>query len=506
MYEFIDTTETQGAGTLSAESISFNGKLLENEIPGFRTLTVSGRELTGNEIEESKQGRASGTRLNYVRKAGRTITVTYQLRAENNREFREKFDLLNYLLVGENVRVIFADEPDKYFNGTLGEVDSVPPGANSIVSSFNIYCNDPFKYSLTAKKVVASGNSFSFTGAGSGLSHPVLNATMKSDNGYLAFINQDGALIQVGKPDEWDGATKQVSEQLLKSEVPLKASGWTLNNARVIAIDGTVTQTGTAVFDANVKGNICKPSSYGTGGSWHGPSVTKEIPADLSGYKGAKNFTAVIREVFLSSAYAQTAMQQIIFTSKTNTNICALTFYKNSTATNTSYIVVHINGKQVAEFFFEPNVYNDPYTNWSNGNQTIKKMNDAITITTGNWTRTFRDKALANVECKSISMYFAAFGNTVPIKENYIRSVTFTKHNVNKWEDVPNTFSSGDVVSVDTNTGSILLNGVEDLSLGALGNDWERFTIKKGLNTISCRCSSFAKPPEFELSYKEVWQ
>ena len=59
MYDFIDTTQAQASAgsSLPAEAMSYNGVYLENEIAGYRTLSVSGRDLLGSEVkDETKDG------------------------------------------------------------------------------------------------------------------------------------------------------------------------------------------------------------------------------------------------------------------------------------------------------------------------------------------------------------------------------------------------------------------------------------------------------------------
>ena len=55
-------------------------------------------------------------------------------------------------------KIIFNDEPDKYFIGTkIG--NSIPsPGSNSITGNIEIYCSDPFKYSDVLKEFIAEPN------------------------------------------------------------------------------------------------------------------------------------------------------------------------------------------------------------------------------------------------------------------------------------------------------------------------------------------------------------
>lgn len=46
MYAFVNTVNSGIVGTnLPTEAMSYNGVYLENEIDGYRTLSVTGREL-----------------------------------------------------------------------------------------------------------------------------------------------------------------------------------------------------------------------------------------------------------------------------------------------------------------------------------------------------------------------------------------------------------------------------------------------------------------------------
>ena len=51
MYKFTDTIEQFTQEDLPAEAVNFDGKWIEEEIPGYRTLAVSGRELLESEVQ-----------------------------------------------------------------------------------------------------------------------------------------------------------------------------------------------------------------------------------------------------------------------------------------------------------------------------------------------------------------------------------------------------------------------------------------------------------------------
>ena len=118
MYKFVDTTERQEEQILPSEALNFNGVYFENVIPGYRTLYVSGREMIETEITDLDTEIMDGSRYRRKRYKPRTITVGYQLIAKSNAEFRNAYNKLNLLLDVAEAKLIFLDEPDKYYVGT----------------------------------------------------------------------------------------------------------------------------------------------------------------------------------------------------------------------------------------------------------------------------------------------------------------------------------------------------------------------------------------------------
>lgn len=160
VYPFRDFTDTStDDATWPSEAMVWNGHLIEQLIPEYRTLQVQGRELLNRELTTLIVGNQDGERVQNKRYPARTITVTYQVDAPTPQRFREIYYLLNTLLQGDNVKLYFLDDTTKYFRGTVSAIDSVPGGKDSVVSSFTILCNDPFAYSMTE-------DSFNFNNAG----------------------------------------------------------------------------------------------------------------------------------------------------------------------------------------------------------------------------------------------------------------------------------------------------------------------------------------------------
>lgn len=137
----------QGIIRFSPLAMEYDNYFLENEIKGYRTLSVKGREMINVEIEKEKPSGRNGAYILGQTLPAREITVNYFLEAESNEEFRHYYSLLmRKLLKTEDVGIRFADESDTYYYGRYSSSEDVPDNKNWAVSSFTIYCQDPYKY------------------------------------------------------------------------------------------------------------------------------------------------------------------------------------------------------------------------------------------------------------------------------------------------------------------------------------------------------------------------
>ena len=217
MYEFVDTNQAGSKNSLPSEALQIDGEYIENLIDGYRTLYVTGRELLGSEISEREIDLVDGSEYTGKRDTTRSITVGYQLLCTSPREFQEKFNKLSGILNKEQAKLIFADEPDKYFIGTKSSVGDVEPGRLNVKSEFTFYCCDPRKYSAAEKSFTAhqeSGYQTLTIVNGGTESVPVsYDITHNHENGFIGIASKYGA-IQLGKIEEADGEDYKASEIL----------------------------------------------------------------------------------------------------------------------------------------------------------------------------------------------------------------------------------------------------------------------------------------------------
>ncbi|WP_195340873.1 distal tail protein Dit, partial [Lacticaseibacillus paracasei] len=153
MYDFRETTPFKGSddNQRPAEAMLIDGQYIEDLIPGYSTLQVSGRELLSQSIEKQTIGKSDGEFIQYVRNPSREIVVGYRLAAADNLSFRQAFYKLNSILHGDSHQVSFNDDPSKYWIATFSDIDDVPKGRNAITSSFTLFVPDGIAHSVATQ-------------------------------------------------------------------------------------------------------------------------------------------------------------------------------------------------------------------------------------------------------------------------------------------------------------------------------------------------------------------
>lgn len=692
MYEFRDVNENLTNIPIPTEAMQINGVFLENEIEGYRTLYVKGREALSAELDTYEIGTKNGEVRKNKRYPARIITVGYQLIAEDAESFREAYNRLGSILNTDDAEVIFNDESDKFFVGTPTLIDEVDAGRNAITGEIEITCLDPLKYSVVeyeAVPLVDDPRSILIDYSGTYETFPILEAdfykeeetgedeaaelTGSGDCGYVAFFNEDEKIIQLGDPNEEDGeqayeksqtlinqsfnATsswnsassglwipnagkvaenaaqagslgmnvasfavpanpKTTSATVLRSKktpngsprfyytVTLRASGRTANAVTVTAtitaslgtdknyfgrnlglkgalycggawrnitiknkssywkgksghtVSMSFTVTGLANTTSALTGikfkvertdtlleNIagilpetsCSnlpistyiadvpetyylgASSYGSAsGKYHGPSITRLIPKDAKEEVGAADFTLTYKQkMCIGSGNGDTVQlggfqAHVVSGGEASRKIVAGIRIVKNKAGKTASLVFYVADKKVETVDLDLS-YSNRYFGASGSSvqtSTISKAGGTVTFNIGGIKRTFKDSSIADTAAKEITFMLEQYSTVKPLSWNGLYWIKFVKNNCDTWRDIPNKFSANDVLEADCGAGEIYLNGVRSPQLGALGNDWERFHLKPGLNQIGVAYSSWVSDeyaPEFKIRYREAY-
>ena len=253
--------------------------------------------------------------------------------------------------------------------------------------------------------------------------------------------------------------------------------------------------------------------NYGVGDGWNGTSITREIPADSSGVRGATNFelsfSAKISIGSGSDGTSQKGAFQVMLTSGSGTSrkmLLGMNVYKNGSG-KISNLRFYVGGE--VKDTLEIDISKDNGYFSKDTSVKITKEGGRVTFAIGSMiSKTYIDDEIAESVINEITFSFFKYGSVKPLAYNGLYWVQFVKNNCVTWKDVPNKFRTNDVVEADCRTGEITHNGVAARSLGALGNDWEGFYLLPGLNQIGTSYSDWVVSgfkPTFKVKYREVY-
>lgn len=558
-------------GDLSSIAIKVDGLYLEDIIPGYKTLNVKGREMLARKLDTYSVGSTDGETVKGDRYPARKIDVEFTIASLDFDSYQERFDRLMNILSADEVDVVFNGEPDKYYTGTFIAEPDMPLSRVKTKGRFQIYCVYPFKRSVevitqTPTEITDSGATFQFVYNGNHPARPILRAEFAGalaggdysedgDCGFVAFMDDEENIIQLGNPSAIDLDATKTAAQLV-NRIFTDASGWQTSGGKTWggkAVAGSMAANQN-ITDANwAKGvgqtmAFAKPS-YGTGANWHGPILIKPT-------EGATNFELDAVHRMCASANNQLGSFELgayNVNGSTLTMVAGIVIEKAGNGTNgiARYIV---GGKQVATQAIDLSYYNGNFgyckktavyrTQWynkkrrrwqnkrikraktrkvtrgytytqSNLNIKITKSGSVVRFDVGNLgQKSYNAADVETMVAHNISMHFGARGSSPSLHTNAIRSVRFTRNAGPSFADTQNVFTAGDIVEADCNDASvnILRAGTEEGHLspqyGARGNDWEGFVLTKGLNIIHATWSPWVDPdykPTLKILYNEVF-
>lgn len=515
-YQFVDTVrQTEMVGeSMPDEAVRINGKWLENEVSGYRTLHVSGRELISTEINTNTIARMNGEIFLNSRIPARVITVRYLLAAKSNFEFRQAFNQLCRLLQPAQVEVVFADEPDKYFIGTKSEIENPEPGSNITTGEFKIYCTDPFKYSTTEKTfAMDSAGTIMVENTGS-VPVPIrYEITHNHENGYVGIASEHGAM-EFGKREEADGVTYQQMEHLLSISNFVSAPNDTTGKDAMHPTYGCKGTMKTMSYNGRIY--LCLDNPGTASGLAYGGLRTLTIPADSNGATGAQNWYLYGHLCFWASQMGQTGEMTVNVVTADNKLIAGMTWYKTDMSGNTGVYEITVGGQAssavnaghvLRSWTYQTNHLhseNPWYADW--GHVDLKKEGSKITFFYWGQYHTFYIPEIANLVAAKVQVSCKVWAQQ-PNKRMYCAgfdTLNFYKCNVNKWRDVPNRYWQGSKLEIDGNTGQFLVAGMPKPQDEILGTKW--FKAPPGDTEVKLYFSSFCSPkPTVVARIREAW-
>lgn len=484
--------------------IIYNGKYLQYEVQGLKILQVTGREVTGYDIDEKEIGGLNGSTYLSSRIEPRDIKVKFTLAAPTKEAYRIRMNKLNNLLRAREVQLRFSDENDKYFNASSAEASR---------DEITFHCCDPFKYSVAERLFTMANDTLNITNTGS-VPVPIrYEITHNHENGYVGIASEHGAM-EFGKREEADGQTYQQMEHLLSISDFVSAPNDTTGKD---AMHPTYGCKGTMkTMGYNGRTYLCLDNPGTASGLAYGGLRTLTIPADSNGAAGAQNWYLYAHLCFWASQMGQTGEMTVNVVTADNRLIAGMTWYKTDMSGNTGVYEITVGGQASsainAGHVLRSWTYQCSHTHSDNpwygdwGHVDLKKEGSKITFFYWGQYYTFNIPEIANLVAAKVQVSCKVWAQQ-PNKRMFCAgfdTLDFYKSNVNKWCDVPNRYWQGSKLEIDGSAGQFLVAGMPKPQDEILGTKW--FKAPPGDTEVKLYFSSFCSPkPTVVARIREAW-
>lgn len=553
---------------LAADAVKINGIFLEDAITGFTTIDSSGREALTKEIV-SNSYKSDGSVVDYTRYPDRDIKITFMIETDSNGSFRDKYTTLLGMLDGEEADIQFNDDIDKFLTGTIVVNEPDDKYGTFCKGEYTIKCANPFKYSTAVYEATPveyedSSAQFLITYNGTYPARPILQAEFvgalsggdyseDGDCGFVAFMDEEENIIQLGNPEAIDLDASATATQVLNRTFTTitgftTTGGHTWGNKAIVG-SSSANQSITDTYFKKGVGQTLKfvKPNYGSGSGWHGTILRYPIE------DGAQNFEiSLVQRMCCNKAEELGSFECGAYTSG-GVMLAGFVIEKSGNGTNGTVRYI-VNGVQRGTATIDLSYYNTNFgyckrtavnqTQWynkkkkkwqtkkikgaktrtvvsgytytqSNLNSSIRRTGSTFTFSVGNLAKaTYTVGDLDMVLASEVSMHFGQKGTNSKLHTNAVSTMKITKLAGASFADTDNVFTAGDIVEADCNDASIYIKrvGTEEGQLspqyGALANDWENFMLVKGTNIITASWSPWVNTnykPVLKILYNEVF-
>ena len=441
-----------------------DGQYLETLVSGYRTLTVEGREeldlnVINAEIDTSDGGR-------YLRRKikSRVLNVRFAVEDSTPEGFAVKFKALKAELYKiKESQIIFTDEPNIYFTGTFRKITAEYIGHKVAQGVIEISCADPFKYSTTETTITAVNGTITATYNGTYPAHPKLTAqSAEHDSGFYGFT-KGGLTIRVGNPDEQDQeeVPSETARKMVDTQFGSGHNWQTWSWARARLLYGYYTGNYSAGTSADYIYSYtafpgAEPDYYY--GPAYGTYLVEPVP----------NFNVSFTHWFEPSGN-QGGGFDFYINNQGGSNIAGVSIYRNKNGRVMWSMIVKGNIVKGGSYSLTDNPFKGAWRT-----QTITKSLGTVTFNLGGVTYSVTDPELAGHAYDAYNASFVFYrqpGAEDIGTNNALQAALFYGYN-NDWQEVANKIPQNGLVSIDTASGNITLNGAQSLGLGVITNNF----------------------------------
>ncbi len=492
-------------------SILFNG----TELNRWLRVTDVQRNIGQNRKSELLTvGNSNGKTFQYSQASEGTIVVEAIMFGELTPQRRE---LAAALATDEPARLIFGDEPDKYYLAIVEGQTTLAERLHHGPVELTFTVPDALAHAVTPKTFTRDADgTVTIKNEGTGPSYPLIHCVMKGDNGMVAVANDSGGAIQFGDPEDPDKVAGTRSDKVVSLDYRKQPTGVEFNTG-TLEYKNLINTDTPNLIQGSINWTYSDESAapvFDTDGAeaWSGPSIHGEIkPNNVGTNLGDFQFWNRF------GTYSNTKSRfRLAFILQSGDEAVITLNVRSSTTSKDDLLIDCIAGGKLQKTI---SVDRKKFVNGWQECQ-INRTGDRLTFVFGKIREyvkgsdgTVKDSAqtsfditlagTADIVIDSFTLWAGQWKDS-PVPTLWWANTLFRWVNETEWTDIPNLYSAGDELVLDVKQRKAYLNGVET-GWYVPGNGWSDFVVREPEMVITPIESSWAEAMDVTVELEEAF-
>ena len=445
------------------------------------------------------------------------IEVEFSIWSKDRNTLKHK--LAGIFNVSSAKKLIFSDEPDKYYLAMpIESISMQETSGRRSTGSIKFIVPDGVAHSSTYKSVTEPISAtdrlvFEVNNEGNVDAYPIITIKNNSENGYVGIVNAQSA-FEMGNREEIDAEIVKASEVLLdyRGSNIIKgfqdaAKGVAITNDNRERLVGTLSKTslwGRNHIELSDRGAFEKDRN-------NAQSLTWTIPTDSSGEVGSLNDYLLWRQVFMAATANQYGFIKVTVSDTDGNFLYGVETYKRYQTLDCEYSFFTTDGKggykYIKWWYFIGTGAQvsklDPFSD-EKGWTELKRNDDKVQVFFNGSYYDFVIPELKDKKSAKIHVTLGAVRDKPLLPHMYIDEFMYRKDFVSVSKDLPNRYPIGSTIIVNNEEDTIMVDGINKFGDRVHGSSWIK--LPPGKSQLEIYTSSWIKKkPTVSINFEERW-
>lgn len=445
------------------------------------------------------------------------IEVKFSIWSKDRNTLKHK--LAGIFNVSSAKKLVFSDEPDKYYLAMpIESISMQETSGRRSTGSMKFIVPDGVAHSSAYKSVTEPISAtdrlvFEVNNEGNVDAYPIITIKNNSDNGYVGIVNSKSA-FEMGNREEIDAEIVKVSEVLLDYREANILKGFQNgtkglavtndNKERLVGTLSTTSMWGRHHIELSDRGAFEKDRN-------NAQSLTWTIPADSSGEVGSLNDYLLWRQVFMAAVANQYGFIKVTVSDTDGNFLYGVETYKRYQTLDCEYSFFTTDGKGGYKFikwwYFTGTGAQvgklDPFSA-EKGWTELKRNDDRVQVFFDGSHYDYLVPELKGKKSAKIHITLGALRDWPLISHMYIDEFMYRKDFVDHTRDIPNRYPIGSTIIVNNEEDTIMVDGINKFGDRVHGSSW--ITLPPGKSQLEIYTSSWVKKkPTVSVKFEERW-